>query len=357
MPSIKQFRSFGSFEVRSQDEGIISGYVCKWGDVDSYNTKFKRGCFAKSIQEKFADNQIKLLFNHDMSAMPIGLITELREDEVGLYFEAKLALDTRMGADVHSLIKMDALNRMSFGFSILKDNGFRDGVKEITEVILYEISPVNFPANPNASIDDVRADNFSETLSDNELREKGWNIRASLNETLVDILWSDDSSDEMMNKSETAFNDARNEYMSYLNQLFGAESGLRSIIAANELAGAFNEFLSGRSINEIAMNTNLTLGQCKSLRAGKTVTGADISDLPENVRQAHTDLQSKAATALSDELKALPENVRNDILKPFIDIKEEINTAEPVEKKTEKRTQLNDADKAELKIVLAELFK
>ena len=86
--------SINSKEAQYDSESrTISGYAAVFGNRDKVGDVLLKGCFSKSIQERgpqsSANDKILLLWMHDMSE-PIGAITELREDEKGLYFEARV---------------------------------------------------------------------------------------------------------------------------------------------------------------------------------------------------------------------------------------------------------------------------
>ncbi len=70
----------------------------------------------------------------------------------------KLALETSRGKEAHALLKMGALNGLSIGFvskqwSIDVDQDIRT----LTEIDLWEVSLVTFPANAKARITSVKA--------------------------------------------------------------------------------------------------------------------------------------------------------------------------------------------------------
>src|SRR5690554_48363 len=75
------------------DAGEFEGYGSIFGVVDSYSDVVMPGAFEKSLkalQEK--GRQPALLWQHD-TREPIGVYTEVREDEVGLYVKGRLLID------------------------------------------------------------------------------------------------------------------------------------------------------------------------------------------------------------------------------------------------------------------------
>lgn len=147
-------RSAKPGECRAASEGIIEGYAAVWGTVDSYDSMFEKGAFAKTISER--GQRIKLLWNHDSDTV-IGRVTELREDEKGLFVRAQITMGVEKARDVFELIKDGAIDTFSFGFRTIKDEWGDKGIRLIKEVALYEVSPVTFEANPSAVITGTRS--------------------------------------------------------------------------------------------------------------------------------------------------------------------------------------------------------
>lgn len=127
----------------------IEGYAATW-DLDQANDIIQKGAFTKTISEGFQAGRIKMLWQHDE---PLGMPTEMLEDDRGLYVKGKISR-TQLGDEALELMRDRVVDRMSIGFSIPKDkSGFTpEGVRLISEVKLFEFSPVTFPANEAAHI-------------------------------------------------------------------------------------------------------------------------------------------------------------------------------------------------------------
>lgn len=146
------------FEVKdlnyNEDSRIISGYAAIFGNVDKAGDLLVKGCFAKSIAERGPESQandkIIFLWMHDMSE-PLGKITELREDDHGLYFEASID-EIELGDRAIAQFKSGTLNQFSIGYRYVWDKCEyieKDG-QEIficKELILHEISVVSIGCN------------------------------------------------------------------------------------------------------------------------------------------------------------------------------------------------------------------
>ena len=101
-------------EMKTEQEGIFSGYASTFGNVDNGNDIVAKGAFTKSLGERPA-NKVKLLSQHKTD-QPIGIFEEIFEDSKGLFVKGKLALGTQKGRETYELMKMGAIDGMSIGF-------------------------------------------------------------------------------------------------------------------------------------------------------------------------------------------------------------------------------------------------
>lgn len=149
-----------NFELKELSEtGEFSGYGSVFGNVDSYYDVVEKGAFANSIKEFKSKNKFPpVLWQHNPSN-PIGVYSDMKEDDHGLYVEGKLALKTTLGGEAHELLKMRAIDGLSIGYSI-NPNGQtinRDtGINHLTDLKLWEVSLVTFPANERATVEQVK---------------------------------------------------------------------------------------------------------------------------------------------------------------------------------------------------------
>jgi HK97 family phage prohead protease len=134
--------------------GEISGLAWSFSVLDSAGTIIKPGAFTRSLQRRGVPS---MLWQHD-AAQPIGSWSDVREDRDGLRVKGTLNLETTQGREAYALAKQGALDGLSIGFAIPPGGQTReDGNKVITEIDLWEISLVTFPANPAARITDVKS--------------------------------------------------------------------------------------------------------------------------------------------------------------------------------------------------------
>jgi HK97 family phage prohead protease len=168
-----QRREFGFREIKLADgdskTGIFSGYGAVFGNEDSYGDVIERGAFAESLDEWKGRGKLPpMLLQHgggifaggadDM--LPIGKWTSMREDSKGLKVEGQLfALDTERGKYIYEGLKEGVLDGLSIGFRVREArNGTRAGEPDrtITNIDLWEVSIVTFPANPKARVSSVK---------------------------------------------------------------------------------------------------------------------------------------------------------------------------------------------------------
>ncbi len=139
------------------DDGSVEGYGSVFGVRDNYDDVIAAGAFAASLKaHKAAGTMPAMLWQHEADE-PIGVWTEMVEDAKGLRIKGQLCLDTSRGKEAHALLKMGALNGLSIGF-ISKQWSYdvEEDVRTLTEIDLWEVSLVTFPANEKARITNVK---------------------------------------------------------------------------------------------------------------------------------------------------------------------------------------------------------
>lgn len=144
-----------ALELKSIDaQGRFAGYASVFDVVDSQRDVMSRGAFTKTLSNRVQD--IKLLWQHQQDE-PIGIFERMFEDEHGLYVEGMLLLDVQRAKEAYALLKAAALSGLSIGYSPVHYRIDPDtGVRYLTEVDLWEVSLVTFPANEAANITVVK---------------------------------------------------------------------------------------------------------------------------------------------------------------------------------------------------------
>jgi len=183
----------------------LAGYAAVFGEpteIDSWEGQFyetiRRGAFRKTIREQTPVMQ----FDHGrhplIGSIPIGAITELREDDQGLYVEGRIT-DNWLMEPIRDAIAEQTVNGMSFRFEVVREEwrdvngklvkpeevydllwmpGDRGPLqRELIELKCRELGPVVFPAYVGTSVS-VRARDMAGGLArDDEFTRR---IRVSL---------------------------------------------------------------------------------------------------------------------------------------------------------------------------------
>jgi HK97 family phage prohead protease len=156
-----EVKQIEGFEIKSIDsEGKFCGYASVFNVEDSYKDIILPKAFQKTLERKNGiEKEIKLLWQHSPEE-PIGIFDIIKEDSVGLYVEGRIQLDVEKGREAYSLIKSGAVSGLSIGYSVKNANLDKDsGVRTISDIDLWEISIVTFPANRHANITFVKTYN------------------------------------------------------------------------------------------------------------------------------------------------------------------------------------------------------
>lgn len=163
------------FEIKAvrEDQNLyVEGYAAVFANIDSYNDRIQKGAFVNTINGTNRD-RIAFCKDHDLRDV-IGVIVDLREDEKGLWFRAKIS-KTRDGKDVEILLEDGALKEFSIGY-ITKAYEWNEeeGIRTLTEIELWEISLVTRAANDQAKViaTEIKSEDDTRGLSDEELIEK-----------------------------------------------------------------------------------------------------------------------------------------------------------------------------------------
>ncbi|MBD2797729.1 HK97 family phage prohead protease [Xenorhabdus sp. 18] len=141
------------------DSGEFEGYGSVFGVKDSYDDIVLPGAFANTLKQWHEKGSLPaLLWQHRMDE-PIGIYTDMKEDEVGLYLKGRLLIDDDpLAKRAHAHMKAGSLSGLSIGY-LLKDWEY-DRTKEaflLKDLDLWEVSLVTFPSNDEARVSEVKS--------------------------------------------------------------------------------------------------------------------------------------------------------------------------------------------------------
>ena len=134
------------------EKGIIKGYASMFNNKDSDGDIITKGAYSKTLQEN--SERIAFLYQHNMN-QPIGKPLSMKEDERGLFIEAKIS-DSSLGKDVKTMVTEGILKEFSVGFIPIKEEQGAANVNYIKEIKLFEFSLVTLAANPLAQVTEFK---------------------------------------------------------------------------------------------------------------------------------------------------------------------------------------------------------
>lgn len=168
--NIKQFKGNKSFELADfkavEENGVvkISGYANNKNIADRYGdipTPFNRS-FVYELEE-YRRNPV-LLLDHEAEVKKLcGTVTEIYEDERGLYFEATLSTsDLPEVKHARTLIKEGYLKTVSIGGIWIYED--MENPSHLTLAKIFEISLVAIPADTYATFTEVKSEKQAEQV-------------------------------------------------------------------------------------------------------------------------------------------------------------------------------------------------
>ena len=144
----------------------IAGVAVPWGVVatvgDGQKVSFARGAFDT------AQKPAKLIENHDLAQLR-GVVDTLTDTNEGLEFEATFA-DTAAARDAVALLKAGAYDSVSVGAQPVTFEIDAEGVMNVSEARLVELSLVPEPAFREAVVTNIAATAEQETPNDESER-------------------------------------------------------------------------------------------------------------------------------------------------------------------------------------------
>ena len=125
---------------------IVTGYLSETDTEDKVKDVIVSGSYAKTLSER--KNDIFFLNQHNWE-QPHGKFNVLQEDSKGLYFESQPLIDTSYSSDLLKLYDAGIVKEHSIGYQVVNSTRDSKGIRNITELKLYEGSNVTMGAHPN----------------------------------------------------------------------------------------------------------------------------------------------------------------------------------------------------------------
>lgn len=142
----------------SSEGRTITGLAVPYGET-TMNTphpggeRFARGAFKRTVKNR-AGRLPKLFRNHDHT-QAIGTGVDMRDTDEGLLASWRIA-DTPAGNAVLQEVREGVLDSMSVGFKAVRED-LVEGVREVREAQLLEVSLVPLPAYQGATVLSLRS--------------------------------------------------------------------------------------------------------------------------------------------------------------------------------------------------------
>ena len=148
MKDILEYKnSSGGITDIDEKNGIVTGYLSSFDNVDSHNDIIVKGAYKKTISER--KNDIFFLNNHNW-AQPHGKFTLLEERPKGLYFESTpLVKGVSYSDDLIKLYTAGIVKEHSVGYLVKQKDYDQKGNRIIKEMKLFEGSNVTLGSNSN----------------------------------------------------------------------------------------------------------------------------------------------------------------------------------------------------------------
>lgn len=175
----KEFRMLNvEFKAIDNDDGkmIIEGYpivfetpATHWGVTEIISRDALNSCDMTDVPLKYNHDDSHLLMARTRNGS-----MQLSIDSVGVKMHADL-IDTQSNRDIYECIKSGLLDKMSFGFTVKKENyDFDTDTRTILEIDkLYDVSIVDMPFYDSTSVYARNLDNTKDFVNGiNKIKER-----------------------------------------------------------------------------------------------------------------------------------------------------------------------------------------
>jgi HK97 family phage prohead protease len=175
----------------STDLGEFSALAAAWSH-DRDGDQIVRGAFASSIERwQASGKRVPLHYNH--SANPKHIIgwvdpASMREIREGLFVRGKLDLEnSEVARDVWQLVKNNTIS-LSFGYLVTDASKRADGIQELREIDLFEVSLTPAPANPDTRVLSFKSTDPGEPEPDPALTPEQDRLRQQFSDEMYALL-------------------------------------------------------------------------------------------------------------------------------------------------------------------------
>lgn len=154
-------------EFRAKADGgqkYLEGYFVRFNDPTNLYADQYETVAPEAIPDDIGEQDVRALFNHD-TALVLGRTKsgtlKLNKDDKGLYGRVAINNDDPQALSIYARVQRGDVSQASFGFTIndfdLEHRASGD-YSTLTDINLYEVSVVAFPAYPSTQISAREAD-------------------------------------------------------------------------------------------------------------------------------------------------------------------------------------------------------
>jgi len=164
----QEMKSYPMF-IKSIEDRVVKQVFSVFGVIDMFRDRIRKGAFKKTLSERM--QKIRILWQHNHRNPPVATLLDAFEigkrdlpDEIREKFPEATGglegvseyLDTPRGNEVLAGIKTGAINENSIGYDSIQSKyieeevseGVTIRIRELIEIRLWDLSPVNWGANP-----------------------------------------------------------------------------------------------------------------------------------------------------------------------------------------------------------------
>lgn len=153
------------FEIETKDlseDGHFVGFAAVYGNIDHGGDLITPGAFTKTISER--KNRAPVFHEHKIA---VGAAV-LEDTQFGLKAIGELNLDKQSARDAYSDLKFYSergiKTGMSIGYKPVGKPEFKDGVRYLKELKLFEVTLTLVPMNEKALVDEVKSMTLDEQI-------------------------------------------------------------------------------------------------------------------------------------------------------------------------------------------------
>jgi HK97 family phage prohead protease len=162
-------------DLTALGEGEMVALASTFGDVDKHGDRVIRGAYSTDVARVKAGASLPLVWGHDVNGSPqnfVGEIHDADETDEGLEVRARFDLDDPVARKAYRLVKRRAIDKLSIGYRVRRERRAKDGVNELLDIELHEVSLVLSPANVRARVLAIKDAPAAYVASDAALRQQ-----------------------------------------------------------------------------------------------------------------------------------------------------------------------------------------